>query len=120
MGLLESKRGAHLAELNRSGIHNKHGHSPRLGRTPEYEAYKAAKNRCQDLRNKRYGGRGIKFLYVSFEQFLEDLGPRPSTEDPRGRSLYSLDRIDPDGNYEPGNCRWATQFVQVRNIGKVN
>jgi len=79
--------------------------------TPEYMAYRDAKKRCTNPRHQRfhyYGGRGIKFLFESFEQFLMELGPRPS---PR----YSLDRINNDGNYEPGNVRWATQKEQRLN-----
>jgi hypothetical protein len=55
-----------------------------------------------------YGGRGIQLRYTSFEQFLADVGPKPSPG-------HSLDRKDANGNYEPGNCRWATAKEQTFN-----
>lgn len=62
---------------------------------------------------ERYGGRGIKVAEVfkgpdGFSAFVEHLGTPPSTE-------HEIDRIDNDGNYEPGNIRWATHAEQVRN-----
>ena len=79
--------------------------------TVEYSTYRRAKNRCRHKNNasyERYGKRGIKFLFTSFEEFFEDVGLRPSNE-------YSLDRINNDGNYEKGNVRWATIKEQCAN-----
>jgi hypothetical protein len=83
--------------------------------TPEYAAYQRAKNRCNDPNHPRfddYGGRGIRFLFTSFAQFLAEVGRRPAGWFPSGRPIYSLHRIDNDGNYEPGNVRWATAKEQ--------
>jgi len=57
---------------------------------------------------KDYGGRGIRFLYADFPAFLADLGLKP-------RAVLTLDRRNNDGNYAPGNCRWATWSEQMRN-----
>ncbi len=79
--------------------------------TPEYEAYSAALGRCTRkscAHYRHYGGRGIKFLFTSFEQFIAVVGLRPSEK-------HSLDRIDNDGNYEPGNVRWADTRQQASN-----
>jgi hypothetical protein len=82
--------------------------------TPEYRSWCHAKERCFNPNVKRFkdwGGRGITMCErwsSSFEAFLEDVGPRPSP-------AHSIDRIDNDGHYEPGNCRWATHSEQQRN-----
>jgi hypothetical protein len=69
-----------------------------------------ARQRCNNPNYDRYagwGGRGIKFLFTSFEAFFAELGPRPPGT--------SLDKIDNNGNYEPGNVRWATPHEQQMN-----
>ena len=83
--------------------------------TPEFNAWKNAKRRTSPNakgRNlKDWYGRGIRMCpewQASFTAFYEHLGPRPSPD-------HSLDRIDNDGHYEPGNVRWATRSQQQRN-----
>jgi hypothetical protein len=82
---------------------------------PEYQSWYAMIVRCRYPRGKdwhRYGGRGISVCDAwrkSFWQFLSDVGPRPTPS-------HSIDRYpDNDGNYEPGNCRWATRKQQMEN-----
>lgn len=89
-----------------------HGHN--FKNSPEYRAWNGMKRRCYWKKHKdysRYGGRGIVVCerwMNSFTTFLEDMGLRPS-------SKHSLDRIDVNGNYEPSNCRWATDVEQSNN-----
>lgn len=90
-----------------------HGES-QAGETKEYRAWTAMKRRCltPSAGNYRlYGGRGIKVCdrwRDSYEAFLADVGRAPGP-------MYSLDRIDSNGNYEPSNIRWATLSEQASN-----
>lgn len=77
-----------------------------------YSSWMAAKDRTTNPKSKdfhRYGAVGIGFAerWLKFENFLEDMGERPSGT--------TLDRIEGDKGYEPGNCRWATPQEQARN-----
>ncbi len=87
-----------------------------LHKSVEYHAWSNMRERCRNPHHKsyaNYGGRGITIspLWDTFAAFLADMGRRPDDS-------FSLDRIDNDGNYEPGNCRWATRSQQQQNKRK--
>ena len=101
----------------------RHGYA-RQGRIhPLHRVWRAMIQRCTNPRDPRfdsYGGRGIKVCdrWLTFENWLSDMGPRPPGKGPGGRAIYSLDRKDNDGDYEPGNCRWSTMIEQGANMSR--
>lgn len=82
--------------------------------TTEYKIWEGIKQRCLNPNERgypKYGGRGIKVCdewAASFQAFFDYVGYRPGPE-------FTIDRIDNDGNYEPGNVRWATARQQSAN-----
>jgi hypothetical protein len=94
------------ATTQRNFVHGQYG-------SPTYVSWMMMRNRCNNPNatdRSYYGGRGIKICerwMEKFENFLVDMGERPPGT--------TLDRIDPNGNYEPGNCRWATPKQQSNN-----
>ena len=94
-------------------VNRTHGHSAL--QSPEYRAWKNMKARCTADATKtvfrNYGARGVKVAQEwqeSFEAFLAHIGPKPNAE-------LTLDRIDNNKGYEPGNVRWATRKQQYHN-----
>ena len=82
-------------------------------RSPEYRAWWAMRTRCFNEKSENfedYGGRGITVCkrWLKFENFLADMGPRPSAK-------HTLERMNNDGDYTPRNCRWATNQEQQSN-----
>lgn len=94
------------------GCSRRRGHG--MARTPEHKAWVAIKQRCFNpnaSNHKNYGARGITMCdewLNDFAAFYLNVGPRPSAR-------HSIERINNNGNYEPGNVRWATAKEQMRN-----
>lgn len=80
--------------------------------SPEHRIYRDARRRCGSSTTNKYRHyyfeRGIEFRFTSFDEFLDEVGRRPTPD-------HSLDRIDNDGHYEKGNVRWATRTEQQNN-----
>jgi hypothetical protein len=100
----------------KKNLHGEANPAYRHGMTssPEHAAYRSARSRCTNPNvacYKEYGGRGITFNFDSFEEWYAELGPRPTPE-------HSVNRIDNEGPYEPGNVKWATKAEQVANRRK--
>jgi hypothetical protein len=103
---------------DKSGTNNsnyRHGFAYKH-KSPEYRIYAGIKTRCYNPKSSsydNYGGRGIRMHprwlgRKGFENFVEDIGSRPTMQ-------HSIDRINVNKNYEPGNCRWATDEEQAVN-----
>lgn len=102
-----------ISERNRRSA--SHGHTRNSTTSTEYKSWASMKSRCCNHKDKdyhRYGARGIKVCerwMNSFENFLADMGLKPSVR-------HTIDRFpNNDGDYEPGNCRWATAKQQSNN-----
>lgn len=104
---------AHYLRYRRSGVFDLPT-KVNVSNNAAYKVWQQMKFRCSNPKAtgyENYGGRGIAVCAewsASFDAFIRDVGPRPSAS-------HTLDRINVNGGYEPGNCRWATQKVQCRN-----
>ena len=103
--------------MARNAKKGRHGHRRDIfgKETPTHRVWRCMKERCQNRNHvayASYGGRGIIVCsrWLDFKNFLADMGERPRDA--------SLDRVCNDGNYSPGNCRWATRSEQQRNTRK--
>ncbi len=111
-GSIQCQLCAHKTSASKN---KKHG----LTGTPIHTVWRMMKDRCYNEKSKSYhlyGGRGIKVSdrWHSFSNFLDDMAARPPK--------YQLDRIDPDGDYTPDNCRWvsAKDNINNRRNSKIN
>ena len=111
-GCLHKERAKeHMKSIRHLGQGNRLRH----GKTdsPEYYVWRTMKQRCTNPKSQsfhRYGGRGIGICkrWELFDNFIADMGPRPTAR-------HTIERNNNDGSYEPSNCRWATSLEQGRN-----
>jgi len=100
-----------------SAAGTRHGHKSRTRRSPEYICWMAMRQRCLNPKHRhyrRYGGRGITVCrrWARFENFLADMGPRPSSE-------HTLGRVKNGLGYSPVNCKWMTREEQTTDRSDV-
>jgi hypothetical protein len=112
-----SSCGCLVAQAAKKRLPRKHGYGRRGLSSPTYGTWEAMRSRCNNPNADwyhRYGGRDIKVCqrWSDFSLFLQDMGERPLGK--------TIDRINPDGDYEPSNCRWATPYEQAQNKSKNN
>jgi len=111
-GLTKSCGCLHKEQLINRNL--KHGHSKAKNHTKEFSTWQNMKTRCLSPKSnhyKSYGGRGITICdrwLNNFNLFLADMGFAPTPN-------HSIERLNNDGNYEPSNCIWATEYEQQRN-----